>query len=147
MGNINALVTVNKRRADAERDPQTYAIIGAAMTVHGEFQNGFLEAVYHEALAIEFAAHQIPFKHEVDLPIKYKGFTLQTIYRADYVCYEDIILEIKAVERLTEIHQAQLIHYLKATGFRRGLLINFGTPSLQFQRIVYGEPIASPTIR
>ncbi len=119
-----------------EADPQTYAIIGAAMEVHRVLGNGFLEAVYQEALAIEMEKRHIPFEREVMLEVSYKGKPLKAAYRADFVCYGEIIVELKALERLSGKETAQLIHYLKATGFHRGLLLNFGTPSLQVKRVV-----------
>jgi GxxExxY protein len=117
-------------------DPQTYAIIGAAMAVHQELGPGFLESVYHEALAIEFELRGIPYIHEVDLPISYKGRPLQKIYRADFVCFTDIVVELKALSAIGGTEKAQVINYLKATNFDRGLLLNFGATSLQYERLV-----------
>jgi len=122
--------------ADA-RDPQTRAIIGAAMEVHRQLGPGFLEAVCQEALAIEFADRGIPFQREQELPINYKGRRLSCKYRADFVCYGDIIVELKALPLLTGFEEAQVIHYLKATKLKRGLLFNFGRPSLEFKRLVF----------
>jgi len=122
---------------DAEKkDPQTYKIIGAAMEVHQELGNGFLEQVYQEALAKEFTKRDIPFQKEVQLKIYYKGEQLDCTYRADFVCYEDIIVELKALDNITPNEEKQIIKYLKATGITRGLLINFGSPSIQFKRLV-----------
>jgi GxxExxY protein len=116
------------------RDPRTHNIIGAAMKVHGELGSGFLEPVYHEALKIEFAEVPIPFEHEVELPVFYKGQRLKTIYRADFVCYGSIIVEIKALDQLTGVERSQILNYLKATGCEIGLLLNFGAESLQYER-------------
>ncbi len=113
------------------RDPQTYAILGAAMEIHNQLGHGFLEAVYHDAAVIEFPLRHIPFEKEVNLPIRYKGILLPTHYRADFVCFGEIIVEFKALPRLSGVEEAQLLNYLKATGMKRGLLINFGAPSLQ----------------
>ena len=126
-----------------ERDPQTYAIIGATMEIHRQLGHGFLEAVYQEAAVIEFPLRQIPFQREVPLPIKYKNILLTTYYRADFVCFSEIIVEFKALSRLSTVEEAQLLNYLKATGLKRGLLINFGASSLQYKRLVWGfeEPI------
>ncbi|MGC1378085.1 MAG: GxxExxY protein [Anaerolineales bacterium] len=121
-----------------ERDPQTFAIIGAAMEVHNQLGHGFLEAVYKDALVLECRAREIPFGREISLEVMYKGQPLATRYRADFICFNEIILEIKAQSALTGADEAQLINYLKATGFHRGLLINFGAPSLQYRRLVFG---------
>ena len=119
------------------KDPETYAIIGAAMEVHRQLGHGFLEAVYQEALALEMTARKIPFKREVSLPVEYKGQRLVCSYRADFVCYESIIVEMKAINQLTGADEAQLINELKATGLHRGLLLNFGAPSLEYKRLVF----------
>jgi GxxExxY protein len=130
-------------KAMEERDPQTYAIIGATMEIHRQLGHGFLEAVYQEAAVIEFALRQIPFAREVALPINYKNVLLPTHYRADFVCFSEIVVEFKALARLSTVEEAQLLNYLKATGLKRGLLINFGASSLQYKRLVWGyeEPI------
>jgi len=121
-----------------ERDPRTYAIIGAAMEIHRQLGHGFLEAVYQEAAVIEFPLKQIPFEREVALPIRYKNILLPIHYRADFVCFSEIIVEFKALSRLSTVEEAQLLNYLKATGLKRGLLINFGASSLQYKRLVWG---------
>ena len=118
------------------RDPQTYAIIGAAMEVHRVLKHGFLEAVYQEALAFEFDERGIPYRREAPLAVRYKQKMLDCSYRADFVCYDEIIVETKATERLTGIDQAQVINYLRATGYKRALLINFGAVRLEYMRIV-----------
>ena len=121
-----------------ERDPRTYAIIGAAMEIHRQLGHGFLEAVYQEAAVIEFPLKQIPFEREVALPIRYKNILLPIHYHADFVCFSEIIVEFKALSRLSTVEEAQLLNYLKATGLKRGLLINFGASSLQYTRLVWG---------
>ena len=121
-----------------ERDPQTYAIIGAAMEIHRQVGHGFLEAVYQDAAVIEFPLKQIPFEKEVLLPVKYKNILLPTHYRADFVCFSEIIVEFKALSRLSNVEEEQLLNYLKTTGLKRGLLINFGASSLQYKRLVWG---------
>lgn len=121
-----------------ERDPQTYAIIGAAMAVHAELGCGFLEEIYQEALAIEMGVRHIEFRREVELPVFYRGERLLRSYRADFICYGQIIVELKAIKQLGDLERAQTINYLKATGFTRALLINFGAVSLEFERLVRG---------
>ena len=115
---------------------ECYKIIGACMAVHRELGHGFLEPVYQEALAIELDYQGIPFVREQELNIKYRGIELNKIYKADFVCYNGIIVELKAIRELSNDHIAQLINYLKATNLKVGLLINFGTPSLQHKRLV-----------
>lgn len=106
---------------------EVYAIIGAAIEVHKELGPGFLEAVYHEAMEIVLTAHNIPFKSYEKLRIRFKEILLRKEYEADFVCYDKIIVEIKALDGVTGKEEAQLLHYLKTTGFRVGLLINFGS--------------------
>jgi GxxExxY protein len=120
-----------------QKDPETFAIIGAAMEVHGELGRGFLELVYQTALPLEFQERGIPFKAEVALPIRYKNKLLTCAYRADFVCCESVILETKAISTLTGADEAQLINELKATGLTRGLLLNFGAASLEHKRLVF----------
>ena len=105
---------------------QSYAINGAAMNVYNALGHGFLEAVYQEALELEFIKRGIPYEREKELKIFYEGKELRQTYKADFVCYGDIIVELKAVPHLDESHRSQFFNYLKATGFKLGLLYNFG---------------------
>lgn len=123
-------------RSQAFPDPQTFKIIGAAMAVHTELGCGFLEKVYKAALPIELAERGVAFSREVEIPVYYRGRELFLEYKADFVCCNDIIVEVKAIAQITDRDIAQLINYLKATRFKRGLLLNFGAVSLQHKRIV-----------
>ena len=118
-------------------DTKTYKIIGAAMEVHKELGCGFLEAIYQEALEREFIAKKVPFKGQPVVKVLYKGKPLDKTYQPDFICFDEIIVEIKAISALSGAEEAQLINYLKATGLKIGLLINFGTRSLEYKRFVY----------
>jgi GxxExxY protein len=115
---------------------ECYDIIGAAMEVHRTLGPGFLEGVYQEALEIELETAGIPYDKEVLIDINYKGIILDKKYIADFVCYDEIIVELKAIEMLAPEHTAQVLNYLKATRSRLGLLMNFGGPQLQHKRII-----------
>lgn len=115
---------------------ECYDIIGACMDVANELGCGFLEPVYQEALCLEFIEQGIPFGKEKVLNICYKGHLLSKKYMADFVCFNQIILELKAVESIRPEHIVQVLNYLKATGMTLGLLVNFGTAKLQYKRII-----------
>ena len=115
---------------------EVYKIIGCCYEVHKNLGFGFLEAVYQEALLLEFTQAGIPFQKEKVLDITYKGRLLDKKYVADFICYNDIILELKACDSLAENHIAQVLNYLKATNKKLGLLINFGQSSLVYKRLV-----------
>jgi GxxExxY protein len=119
-----------------KKDPRTYAIIGAAMEVHRHLGCGFREPVYQAALALEFERQGIPFEPQALVKVFYKGAELGAPHRVDFICYGEILVEIKALARLSGVEQSQVLHYLKATGIRLALLIKFGKPSLEFDRIV-----------
>ena len=108
---------------------ESYAIRGAAMKVYEILGHGFVEPVYQEALEIEFRRRNIPYKREVEIEVYYDGILLEKKFRADFVCYDSIIVELKAVSELDEGNLLQLCNYLKATHLRLGLLINFGNMS------------------
>ena len=116
---------------------EVFAVIGAAIEVHRELGPGFLEAVYQEAMETELRARQIPFEAQKPIRIRYKGHLLNNQYFADLVCFEQIIVELKALSRLSGIEEAQILNYLKATNFRLGLLINFGSHGrLEWKRYI-----------
>ena len=115
---------------------ECYKIIGACMAVYNELGCGFLEKVYQEALSIELSNSGIPHKREQALEINYKNKLLTTKYFADFICYDKIIIELKALESLNSKHQSQVLNYLKATGYKLGLLVNFGSKNLEYKRIV-----------
>jgi GxxExxY protein len=116
---------------------EVYHIVGAAMEVHKELGCGFLEAVYQEALEIEFINQDIPFAREQKLEINYKGQKLSKYYLADFICYDKIIVELKAQSHIESTSIAQTLNYLKATGYKLGLVINFGEQSLKYKRLIY----------
>lgn len=123
---------------------EVYAIVGAAMDVYNDLGPGFLENVYQEAMEIEVEARKIPAKPIQEIHIKYKGRELKKFYIADLICYDKIIVEIKAMDKLTLREEGQLINYLKATGMKVGVLINFGHyPSLEWKRLVFTKELPS----
>ena len=119
-----------------KNDSETYAIIGAAMRAHHDLGCGFLEAVYQEALEIEFQEQGIGYEREKKLPVTYHGRVLETYYKADFLCYGSVIVELKALQSLSGVEESQVINYMKASGLHRSLLINFGVSQLQYKRLV-----------
>jgi GxxExxY protein len=119
---------------------EVYSIIGAAMEVYNNLGPGFLEAVYQEAMEIETASRKIPALPEQKLFIDYNGAPLKKFYEADLICYEKIIVEIKALDKLTSREEAQILNYLKATGMQVGILINFGAHNdLEWKHLVFSQ--------
>lgn len=116
---------------------EVFAVVGAAMEVYWQLGHGFLEPVYQEALEVELRTRNIPYKSQQNLSVLYKGQYLKKGYTADLVCYEQIIVELKAISRLSEVEIAQLLNYLRVTGMHVGLLFNFGSrPKLEWKRLV-----------
>jgi len=115
---------------------ECFAIVGACMAVHNELGSSFLEPVYQEALALEFHKRGVPFSKEHRLEIYYKESLLEKKYYADFLCYDQIVVELKACSGLNEQHMAQALNYLSALKLNLALLVNFGTPRLQWKRVV-----------
>ncbi len=116
---------------------ESYRIMGACFEVYKDKGCGFVEPVYQECLEIELALQAIPFAAQLELKLEYKGRQLKQIYKPDFLCFEKIILEIKAVSKLMDQHRAQVHNYLKATRHKLGLLVNFGHfPQVEWERIV-----------
>ena len=115
---------------------EIYLVVGAAMAVHRELGCGFLEAIYKEALEIEFKVRNIPYQKEVKLDIYYKKQLMNKYYMADFICFDKVIVEVKALSELTPEHESQLINYLTATRLKTGLLLNFGKKNLEYKRMV-----------
>jgi GxxExxY protein len=123
---------------------EVFAIAGAAIEVNKKLGAGFLEAIYQEALEIEFKLRGVPFASQKNLTVKYKGVVLKKEYCADFVCYGKIIVELKALSKLSGTEEAQLLNYLRATGLKVGVLINFGSsPRLEWKRFVLFQKSAS----
>ena len=119
---------------------ESYRIVGACFEVYREKGCGFLEPVYQECMEIELRLQAIPFVPKKPLPLEYKGTPLLSTYIPDFVCFEKIILELKAVTELTDEHRAQVQNYLKATRLKLGILVNFGHfPKIQIERIIGGR--------
>ena len=115
---------------------EAYQIIGAAMAVHNELGSGMREIVYGDALEIEFKLRGIPFQREQTFNVVYKGVELQHKFKCDFVCFKNIIVELKAEKGLTDIDRSQIINYLKITKYPLGILINFGESALMYERYI-----------
>jgi GxxExxY protein len=115
---------------------ESYAIVGACFDVYNEKGCGFLEPIYHECMELELGLRNVPYLHEPSLSLEYKGVKLNHTYSPDFTCFGKIVLELKACEKLTDEHVAQVLNYLNATGYKLGLLVNFGHyPKLEYLRI------------
>jgi GxxExxY protein len=117
------------------------------MDVHNGLGHGFLEPVYQAALEIEFKLRAIPYQRECELPVYYRGEQLSCSYRADFMCYGAIVVELKALTKIGDLERAQVMNYLKATGLGRGLLLNFGAERLEYKRVIWTPnlPISAPS--
>ena len=114
---------------------ESYNIVGAAMKVHEILGGGFTEKVYQDALAVELTGRSIPFQREVEIHATYKGVTLPSTFIPDFICYERIIVELKAVKELEDIHRSQAFNYAKVANMCLALLINFGADQLEYERL------------
>jgi len=133
-------MTPKKHAADLLYKDECYGIIGACFAVYKDKGCGFLESVYHECLQIEFEHQKIPAISKPTLTLEYRGKALEQKYTPDFVCFQKVIVELKALKELTSEHRAQVLNYLKATGFELGLLVNFGHfPGLQYERIAKSQ--------
>ena len=116
---------------------ETYQILGACFEVYNEMGRGFLEPIYQECLEVELQLQKIPFESQVTLELEYKGQKLGKRYQPDLICFESVVVEIKAASSLATEHEAQLLNYMNAGGFEVGLLVNFGHfPKLEYTRLV-----------
>jgi len=116
---------------------ESYAVIGACFNVYKEMGSGFLEAVYPECLEIEFSEKKIPFETQKELQLKYRDQILKQTYKSDFLCYNKIIVEIKALSKIMDEHRAQILNYLNGGGCKLGILVNFGHhPKLEYERFV-----------
>ncbi len=135
---------INGRKKQIGFEEQTYQIIGACMKVHRNLGSGFLESVYQEALEKEFNLQQIYFQRQLKLKLIYDGQIMKKYFVADFVCYEKVLLEIKAASFLIKDAEAQVINYLKSTGLSVGLLVNFGQKSLIWKRFINTNNLRNP---
>lgn len=116
---------------------ECYAIVGACFEVYKDKGCGFLESVYQECLELEFRHQDIPFESQKELTLSYRDIPLKQKFIPDFVCFDQIILEIKAIDRLNDAHRSQILNYLSATGFKLGILMNFGSqPKVEWERLV-----------
>jgi len=131
---------MNTNKGEIILKDEVYTIVSAALEVSNELGAGFLEGVYQEALELELTMRGVPFQAQVPVQIAYKGHVLLKEYVPDLICFEQVIVEIKALKQLTSVEEAQLLNYLKATGKPVGVLLNFGSPKLEWKRMVLTHP-------
>jgi GxxExxY protein len=141
------MTVIAHTQTSEDRDPRTFAIIEAAMEVHHQLGYGFFKPVYQEALALEFATRDVPFRREVELLLSYKGKQLNTTYRADFVCFDSVIVEHTALAKLSGNEEVQIINDLKSIGFGTGLLLNFGARSLEWRRFIFSGTQVMPSFQ
>ncbi len=125
---------------------ESYQLIGACFEVYNEKGCGFLEPVYHDCLEMELGLRKVPFKHEPRLELTYKGVALKRPYSPDFTCWDKIVLELKACDKITDAHGAQVLNYLSVTGYELGLIANFGHhPGLEYRRVARSRPDSRPS--
>ena len=122
---------MNHRDTEAQRDALTEQIIGAAIEVHRTLGPGLLESAYEECLCVELGLRDVRFKSQVALPVSYKGHDIDAGYRLDLVVSDEVVVELKSVDRLAPLHEAQLLTYMRLGGYQTGLLLNFNVPILK----------------
>jgi GxxExxY protein len=126
---------------------ESYAIIGACFNVYKDKGSGFTEPIYHECLEIEFEALKLPFQSQPQLPLEYRGRLLKHRFQPDFICYDKIIVEIKATSAICDENRSQSLNYLQATGYQLALLVNFGAyPRLQYERLANTSKIGQPMV-
>ena len=143
-------MTRNEQKTELIYKDESYAIIGACFAVYRDKGCGFLEPVYHECLEIELQFQRIPFSSKLFQTLQFRGRTLIQTFSPDFICYDKIILDVKAVSELCDEHRAQVLNYLSATSFKLGLLVNFGhCPGMQYERLLPKKPATSrsPTLK
>lgn len=130
-------MTRNEAKAELIYKDESYAIVGACFAVYKDKGCGFLEPVYHECLQIEFESQRVPFLAKPSQTLRYRGRTLVQTFTPDFICYDKIVVEIKAASALVDEHRAQVLNYLSATGCELGLLVNFGHyPKIEYERLI-----------
>ena len=143
-------MTRNEQKTELIYKDESYAIIGACFAVYRDKGCGFLEPVYHECLEIELQFQRIPFSSKLFQTLQFRGRTLIQTFSPDFICYDKIILDVKAVSELCDEHRAQILNYLSATSFKLGLLVNFGhCPGMQYERLLpkNQQLLESPTLK